>query len=336
MGLNGGVKITVLAGGVGGARFLRGLRTHLREAYPNGDGGSTAEITAVVNTGDDMWLTGLRVCPDLDSIMYTLGGANDDERGWGRAGESERVSAELAAYGLGWPWFTLGDLDLGTHIARTSLLRDGLTLTEATARLAERWPLGIRLLPMSDQPIETHVEILVDGKRRIVHFEEWWVKHRASVPAQRFIQVGVEAARPTPSVLRAIDQADVVLVAPSNPVVSIGTILGVPGLRAALMDARAPIVGVSPIIAGAAVRGMADACLTAIGVETTATAVAKHYGARTRGGLLDAWVVDETDAASVPVLAAAGIPTTAVPLWMSDPVTSAQLAADALAVARRR
>ena len=336
MGLNGGVKITVLAGGVGGARFLRGLRTHLREAYPNGDGGSTAEITAVVNTGDDMWLTGLRVCPDLDSIMYTLGGANDDERGWGRAGESERVSAELAAYGLGWPWFTLGDLDLGTHIARTSLLRDGLTLTEATARLAERWPLGIRLLPMSDQPIETHVEILVDGKRRIVHFEEWWVKHRASVPAQRFIQVGVEAARPTPSVLRAIDQADVVLVAPSNPVVSIGTILGVPGLRAALMDAHAPIVGVSPIIAGAAVRGMADACLTAIGVETTATAVAKHYGARTRGGLLDAWVVDETDAASVPVLAAASIPTTAVPLWMSDPVTSAQLAADALAVARRR
>jgi len=335
MGLNGGVKITVLAGGVGGARFLRGLRTHLREAYPNGDGGSTAEVTAVVNTGDDMWLTGLRVCPDLDSIMYTLGGANDDERGWGRKDESERVSAELTAYGVGWPWFTLGDLDLGTHIARSSFLRDGLTLTEATARLSERWPLGIRLLPMSDQPVETHVDILVDGKRRIVHFEEWWVKYRAGVPAQRFIQVGVEAARPTPSVLRAIEQADVILVAPSNPVVSIGTILGVPGLRAAVLAARAPVVGVSPIIAGAAVRGMADACLTAIGVETTTTAVAKHYGARTRGGLLDAWLVDETDAASVPVLTAAGIRTTAVPLWMNDPSASAQLAADALAAARR-
>jgi LPPG:FO 2-phospho-L-lactate transferase len=333
--LNGGVRVTVIAGGVGGARFLRGLRSHLREAYPNGDGGSTAEITAVVNTGDDMWLTGLRVCPDLDSIMYTLGGANDDERGWGRKGESERVSAELTAYGIGWPWFTLGDLDLGTHIARSSFLRDGLTLTEATARLSERWPLGVRLLPMSDQPVETHVEIVVDGKRRIVHFEEWWVKHRASVPAQRFIQVGVDAAHPTPSVLHAIEHADVIVIAPSNPVVSIGTVLGVPGMRAALKAARAPIVGVSPIISGAAVRGMADACLTAIGVETTAVAVGKHYGSRARGGLLDAWLIDETDASGAAVLAAAGIPTTVVPLWMSDPATSAQLAADALAAARR-
>jgi LPPG:FO 2-phospho-L-lactate transferase len=335
MGLNGAVKVTVLAGGVGGARFLRGLRTQLRKAYPNGDGGSTAEITAVVNTGDDMWLTGLRVCPDLDSIMYTLGGANDDERGWGRKGESERVSAELTAYGIGWPWFTLGDLDLGTHIARSSFLRDGLTLTEATARLAERWNPGVRLLPMSDQPVETHVEIILDGKRRIVHFEEWWVKHRASVPAQRFLQVGVDAAKPTPQVLRAIEQADVILVAPSNPVVSIGTILGVNGLRNALHDAHAPVVGVSPIIAGAAVRGMADACLTAIGVETTAAAVAKHYGARSRGGVLDAWLIDETDAASAPVIEAAGIRTSVVPLWMSDTDTSAQLAADALAAARR-
>ncbi len=331
--MNGHVKITVLAGGVGGARFLRGLRTHLRTRYPNGDGGSTAEITAVVNTGDDMWLTGLRVCPDLDSIMYTLGGANDDERGWGRKDESERVSAELTAYGIGWPWFTLGDLDLGTHIARSAFLRDGLTLTEATARLAERWNPGVRLLPMSDQPVETHVDIQVDGKRRIVHFEEWWVKHRATVPAQRFIQVGVDAARPSPAVLQAIAQADVILVAPSNPVVSIGTILGVPTLRQALLAARAPIVGVSPIIAGAAVRGMADACLTAIGVETTAVAVGKHYGARHRGGILDAWLVDETDAASVPVLEAAGLRAHAVPLWMRDPATSAQLAADALAAA---
>lgn len=325
----------MIAGGVGGARFLRGLRSHLREAYPNGDGGSTAEITAVVNTGDDMWLTGLRVCPDLDSIMYTLGGANDDERGWGRAGESERVSAELTAYGVGWPWFTLGDLDLGTHIARSSFLRDGLTLTEATARLSERWPLGVRLLPMSDQPVETHVEIVVDGKRRIVHFEEWWVKHRASVPAQRFIQVGVDAAHPTPPVLHAIEHADVIVIAPSNPVVSIGTVLGVPGMRAALKAAKAPIVGVSPIISGAAVRGMADACLTAIGVETTAVAVGKHYGARARGGLLDGWLIDETDAAGAAVLAAAGIPTTVVPLWMNDPATSARLAADTLAAARR-
>lgn len=336
MGEDGAVKVTVLAGGVGGARFLRGLRTQLRKAYPNGDGGSSAEVTAVVNTGDDMWLTGLRVCPDLDSIMYTLGGANDDERGWGRKDESERVSAELTAYGVGWPWFTLGDLDLGTHIARTSFLRDGLTLTEATARLTERWNPGVKLLPMSDDPVETHVEIILDGKRRIVHFEEWWVKHRAGVPAQRFIQVGADAAKPTPSVRRAIEQADVILVAPSNPVVSIGTILGVPGIRSALHEARAPIVGVSPIISGAAVRGMADACLTAIGVETTAAAVAKHYGSRSRGGLLDAWLIDESDAASAPVIESAGIRTSVVPLWMRDPDTSAQLAADALAAAARR
>ena len=319
---------------MGGARFLRGLRGHLKERYPNGEGGSTASVTAVVNTGDDMWLTGLRVCPDLDSIMYTLGGANDDVRGWGRKDESERVSAELTAYGIGWPWFTLGDLDLGTHIARSSFLREGLTLTEATARLCERWNPGVRLLPMSDQPVETHVEIDLDGKRRIVHFEEWWVKHRASVPARRFIQVGVDAASPTPAVLHAIQQADIILVAPSNPVVSIGTILGVPGLRAALSEARAPIVGVSPIIAGAAVRGMADACLTAVGVETTAVAVAQHYGSRRRGhGLLDAWLVDESDAAGVPVLEAAGIRTRAVPLWMNDAATSERLAADALAAA---
>ncbi|GAA2249007.1 2-phospho-L-lactate transferase [Herbiconiux moechotypicola] len=330
----GTVKVTVLAGGVGGARFLKGLRTELRRAYPNGDGGSTAEITAVVNTGDDMWLTGLRVCPDLDSIMYALGGGNDEQRGWGRAGETERVSAELSAYGIGWPWFTLGDLDIGTHIARSSFLRDGLTLTEATARLCERWNPGVRLLPMSDQPVETHVEFMLDGKRHIVHFEEWWVKHRAAVPAKRFIQVGVEAAHPTPQVLSAIAHADVVLLAPSNPVVSIGTILGVPGMREALRATRAPIVGVSPIISGAAVRGYADACLTAIGVETSAVAVAKHYGARPRGGLLDGWLVDEADAVAVPVLEASGLPTRAVPLWMRDADTSAQLAADALALAR--
>jgi LPPG:FO 2-phospho-L-lactate transferase len=328
------VKVVVLAGGVGGARFLKGLRTQLRRAFPNGDGGSTAEISAVVNTGDDMWLTGLRVCPDLDSIMYALGGGNDEERGWGRKDESERVSAELTAYGIGWPWFTLGDLDLGTHIARSSFLRDGLTLTEATARLAERWNPGVRLLPMSDQPVETHVEIIVDGTRRIVHFEEWWVKYRAGIPAQRFIQVGVDTAQPTPEVLHAIKHADIVLVAPSNPVVSIGTILGVPGLRDALRTSRAPMVGVSPIISGAAVRGMADACLTAIGVETSAAAVAQHYGSRARGGLLDAWLVDDTDASVVPVLEASGIRARAVPLWMRDEDTSAQLAADALAAAR--
>ena len=316
------VKITVLSGGVGGARFLRGLREHVRSNLPG------AEITAVVNTGDDMWLTGLRIAPDLDSIMYTLAGENDEVRGWGRIGETERVSGELRAYGVGWPWFTLGDLDIGTHITRSHLLREGQPLSAVTDRITSRWDLGVRLIPATGDEVETHV--LVEGGE--LHFQEWWTRHRASLPALAFVQHGVEAATPAPGVLEAIAGADVVLVAPSNPVVSIGTILGIPGIRAALAATSARVVGVSPIIAGSVVRGMADACLTAIGVETSAEAVALHYGARSSGGLLDAWLVDDTDAAALPALEAAGISARAVPLWMRDPATSAQLAADALAL----
>ena len=325
----GYVKITVLSGGVGGARFLRGLRHHLREARPDGVGGTTAEITAVVNTGDDMWLSSLRVAPDLDSIMYTLAGANDEVRGWGRVGETERVSAELTAYGVGWPWFTLGDLDLGTHIARSHFLRSGLTLTEATARITARWDLGVTLLPMTDDEVETQV-ITDEGS---MHFQEWWTRHRAALPARRFVQQNVTTANPAPGVLDAIGGADIIVIAPSNPVVSIGTILGIPGIRAALVEASAPIVGVSPIIKGAVVRGMADACLTAIGVATSAEAVALHYGSRSAGGLLDAWLVDETDADSVAALEPVGIAALAVPLWMRDVESSARLAADALRAA---
>ncbi|QWT22767.1 2-phospho-L-lactate transferase [Subtercola sp. PAMC28395] len=356
------MKITVLAGGVGGARFLRGLREHLRETLPDGVGGTTAEVTVVVNTGDDLWLTGLRVCPDLDSIMYTLGGANDETRGWGRLGESERVSAELTAYGVGWPWFTLGDLDLGTHITRSHLLREGLTLSEATAQITARWDLGVRLLPMSDQPVETHVVVADDSdagigtgtgggtgcgtdsaagagadagiRTRTMHFEEWWVRYRATLPALRFEQHGIESALAAPGVVEAITGADVVLFAPSNPVVSIDTILAVPGIRDALQATAAPVVGVSPIISGAAVRGMAHACLSAIGVETAADAVAFHYGARRGGGVLDAWLIDDTDAALAAVVEAAGVSVTTTPLWMNSVAHTAAIAATALATAR--
>ena len=324
LGYRGKMKITVISGGVGGARFLRGLREHTRAALPD------AEITAIVNTGDDMWLSGLRIAPDLDSIMYTLAGENDEIRGWGRVGESERVSAELRAYGVGWPWFALGDLDIGTHIARTSFLRDGLTLTEATARITARWPLGVTLLPVTDDEVETHV--VVDEAGTTLHFQEWWTRHRASMGARAFVQQNVASARPAPGVLEQIAAADVILVAPSNPVVSIGTVLDIPGIRGALAAASAPIVGVSPIINGSVVRGMADACLAAIGVETTASAVATHYGARSQGGLLDAWLVDVSDAECIPGLLAAGLRARAVPLWMSDVPTSAQLAADALSL----
>jgi LPPG:FO 2-phospho-L-lactate transferase len=304
------VKITVLSGGVGGARFLRGLR----------DAAPEHEITAVVNVGDDMWMSGVRIAPDLDSIMYTLAGVNDEQRGWGRVGESSRVSDELRAYGVGWPWFTLGDLDLGTHLARTALLRDGLTLTEVTARITARWDLGVRLLPATDHEVETHV-VTSDGE---MHFQEWWTRHRAALPALRFVSHGLDSATPAPGVLDAIADADVVLLAPSNPVVSIGPILAFDAIRAAVEAAR--VVGVSPIINGAVVRGMADACLTAIGVATSADAVALHYGS----ALLDGWLVDTADAARVP----AGITTRAVNLWMRDPATSAQVARDALQLAQ--
>ncbi|MEY2849779.1 MAG: hypothetical protein RI885_2446 [Actinomycetota bacterium] len=328
-------RVTVLAGGVGGARFLRGLRALAgsdRADLDRADSdGADLDITVVANTGDDLWLAGLRVCPDLDSIMYTLGGANDEQRGWGRVGETERVSAELTAYGVGWPWFTLGDLDLGTHIARSSMLRDGLTLTEATARLSARWNLGVTLLPATDDEVETHV----DTSEGVIHFEEWWVRHRAALPARRFIQRGVEGSRATGAATSAILDADVVLLAPSNPVVSIGTILGLPGIRGALAATTATVVGVSPIIGGSAVRGMAGACLTAIGVDTTAAAVALHYGPRRTGGVLDGWLVDETDAAALTEIEAAGIRAAAAPLWMHDVPATSAIASAALELAGR-
>ncbi len=326
-------RITVLAGGVGGARFIRGLQHELatRDA--------ATEITVVVNTGDDLWLNGLRVCPDLDTVMYTLGGGINEEWGWGRAGESRRTSEEIAAYGRGWSWFTLGDLDLATHIVRTDLLRSGSTLSEATEYLTRRWQPGARLLPMSDQPVETHVRLAADTDEHragdLLHFEEWWVRYRAHAEITGFEQVGLDDAQPAPGVIEAITDADLVILPPSNPVVSIGTILAVPGIRDALRATSAPVVGISPIIGGTAVRGMADRCLQTIGVETSADAVGLHYGSRGSGGVLDAWLVDETDAAAVPALESAGIRTAAVPLWMHDVPATAAIAAHALTLANR-
>lgn len=314
----------MIGGGVGCARFVKGLREHVRRA------GGQDRIDVVVNTADDWWVSGLRIAPDHDSLLYALAGVNDTERGWGRAGETERVSAELAAWGTAPDWFTLGDLDLGTHIARTAWLRDGVTVSEVYRRLGARWDLGATLHPATDSEIDTHV-LLAEGDP--IHFQEWWVRHRAQLPATGFVQRGIEAAVPSAGAREAIARADVVLIAPSNPVVSVGPVLAVPGMRDALAAAPAPVVGVSGIIAGAVVRGMADACLGAIGLDTSAEAVARHYGARSRGGLLDGWLVDVSDEAAVPPLAAAGIATRAVPLWMRDLDTSAQLAADALQLA---
>jgi LPPG:FO 2-phospho-L-lactate transferase len=311
------VQIVVLAGGTGGARFLRGVRA----AVPD------ATVTAVVNTGDDVTLHGLRICPDLDTVVYTLGGGIDEERGWGRAGESWTVKEELAAYDADPDWFGLGDRDLATHLIRTRMLDAGYPLSAVTAALADRWQPGVTVLPMSDQRVETHV--VVDdpgtGRPRAIHFQEWWVRHRAALDASAFVQVGVDSARPGPGVAEAFAAADAVLFAPSNPVVSIGTILGVPGMREALLATPGRIAGVSPIVGGAVVRGMADRCLPVLGIEVSAEGVGRHYGARSDGGLLDAWLVQPDDVADV-----AGVDVRQVPLLMSDPGTTAALARAAL------
>jgi LPPG:FO 2-phospho-L-lactate transferase len=282
-----------------------------------------AEVTVVVNTGDDTTLYGLRICPDLDTVMYTLAGGIDTERGWGRQDETWRAKEELAAYGSPTAWFGLGDRDLATHLRRTQLMLGGMTLTEATASLCERWQPGVTLLPMSDSQAETHVTVVEDGVRKAIHFQEWWIKHHAALPASAITLVHHGDLLPAPGVLEAIEGADVVLLPPSNPVVSIGTILQVKGVREALAAKR--VVGVSPIIGGSPVRGMADACLDAIGVETSAEAVGRHYGPE----LLDGWLVDTADAgASVP-----GVEVRAVPLLMTDLDATAAMVRAALDLA---
>src|SRR5674476_1008375 len=303
------MRITALAGGVGGARFLRGLRAHL-------------DRTPALS----------------DSTITAIG--NNEEQGWGRADETQSVQGELAAYGAVPQWFGLGDRDFGTHIARSQWLGQGLSLSEVTARLCDRWGLpdqGVRLLPMSDSPVETHVVIDSedgggdgdgdgDSPQRAVHFQEWWVRMRAAVPARKFIAVGMDRATAAPGVLDAIREADIILLPPSNPVVSIGIILGVPGVRDALRGSVAPVVGVSPLIGGAPVRGHADACLTAIGVECTAQAVAGLYA-----DFLDGWLVDDLDEPGI------GFPprleVQARPLWMNDLETTADIAGAAVDLA---
>jgi LPPG:FO 2-phospho-L-lactate transferase len=314
------MELVVLAGGIGGARFLRGVRAHA--------GRTGARVTAIVNTGDDISLHGLRVCPDLDTVMYTLGGGADPERGWGRVDERWTVKEELAAYGAQPDWFGLGDRDLATHLVRSTMLTAGYPLSAVTAALCDRWQPGIRLLPATDDRLETHVVVAGEELSEAIHFQEWWIRHRAKPPVERFVFVGAESAKPAPGVAEAIAAADAILLAPSNPVVSITPILAVPGLRDAVRAAHAPVVGVSPIIGDAPVRGMADACLAAVDVECSAAGVGRMYGARGGGdGLLDGWLVDAT---ADPETEVAGVTVRAVPLWMTDDGATAAMVAAAL------
>ena len=327
-------RITVLSGGVGGARFLQGVLRLIERT------GSSSQVTVIANTGDDIWVHGLKVCPDLDTVMYTLGDGIDRERGWGRTAETWHAKEELAAYGVEPTWFGLGDRDLATHLVRTQMLDAGYSLSAVTEALCTRWLAPVhgdrlRLLPMSDDRIETHVAIddPDSGERRAVHFQEYWIKHRAAVPAYSVVPIGADKASPAPGVLDAIRDTDLVILPPSNPVVSVGTILAVPGIRENLRATSAPVIGVSGIVGDDHVRGMARQLLGIIGVEVSAAGVAEHYGARSASGLLDGWLVDTVDAGSVARIEAAGIPARAVPLMMTDHDATADMVAEVVALA---
>ena len=324
------VKVTVLVGGVGGARFLLGVQHLLGLGQFAAEGGSPHTLTAVVNIGDDAWMHGVRVCPDLDTCMYTLGGGIDPERGWGHRNETWHAKEELASYGVQPDWFGLGDRDLATHLVRSQMLRAGYPLSQVTEALCKRWSPGATLLPASDDRCETHVVVtdLADGTKRAIHFQEWWVRYRAQVPTHSFAFVGADKATAGPGVVEAIESAGVVFVAPSNPVVSIGAILAIPGIRAALRSTPAPVIGYSPIVSGKPLRGMADECLRVIGVPTTSEAVGAHYGARATVGILDGWLVHEGDAADVP-----GVSVRSVPLLMTDPAATADMVRSGLEIA---
>jgi len=269
-------------------------------------------------------------------VMYTLGDGIDPERGWGRRDESWGVKEELAAYGVEPTWFGLGDRDVATHLVRTQMLEAGYPLSAVTEALCRRWEPGVRLLPMSDDRVETHVVVAdpeAPSGRRAMHFQEYWIRLRAGVPAEQVVVVGLEESTPAPGVLEALAEADVVLMPPSNPVVSVGTVLGVPGVREALRATSAPVVGLSPIVGGTHVRGMARQMLESVGVEVSAAGVGLHYGTRADGGVLDGWLVDITDADDAARVDAAGLTCRAVPLMMTDLDATAAMARAALDLA---
>ncbi len=280
------MKVAALAGGIGAGKFLRGLT----RVVPGED------LAVVVNVADDIVVHGLHVSPDPDSVTYWLGDAFDRERGWGRRGETFRANDELAAFDDERSWFGLGDLDLGTHLFRTGLLAEGVPLSEITSRIAARFGIGARLLPATDDPIETRIGCTdADGRPLDLHFQEYWVRRggRDTVVGVRYR--GAETASPAPGVLEAIGSADVVVLCPSNPVVSIGPILAVTGVRAAVAARRDAAVGVSGIVGGAPVAGMADKLMPAVGIDVSSSGVAASYR-----DLLAAWLVDDVDEGAIP------------------------------------
>jgi LPPG:FO 2-phospho-L-lactate transferase len=317
--------IVTLAGGVGAARMLAGL---VQVVDP-------AALTAVVNVGDDLVLHGLHISPDLDTVTYTLAGAINTETGWGLTGETWQARAMLERYG-GVSWFGLGDRDLGTHLYRTQRLAEGADLATVTAEIAAAWGLGLQLVPVTCDPLRTMVTLAADDRAgpdspglpagTEIGFQEYFVQRHHSVPVSSVRIAGAAAARPTPGVLESLAAAEAIVVAPSNPIVSIAPVLAVPGVREAVTARRDHVVAVSPIVAGAALKGPADRMLVELGHEASVVGVARLY-APFAGTL----VIDEADADRVAEVEAEGIRCVLTPTVMRTPETAASLARTTLA-----
>ena len=298
--------IVVLAGGVGAARFLQGVV----QVVPQ------EQLTVIVNTGDDRDFYGLHVSPDIDIVLYTLAGIVDEAHGWGIRGDTYNTMQQLTRYGNE-DWFLLGDHDLATHIHRTNLLRQGKTLSEVTDNLRAHLELNLRVLPMSNQPIATHIQTPAG----LLHFQEYMVKRRCADEVQDVVFVGASEARPAPGVLDALKQADAILLAPSNPIVSIGSILAVPGIHDVLHETSGMIVAVSPLIGGAPIKGPADKLMSGLGMEVSAVGVARCYR-----DFLDVMVIDNQDAHLIAEIEDLGIPAISTDTIMRDNATKAALA----------
>jgi LPPG:FO 2-phospho-L-lactate transferase len=305
--------IVALAGGVGSARFLSGL---LQVVDP-------LEVVIVGNTGDDDWFHGLRVCPDLDSVTYALAGANNPETGWGLAGETFATLGALERYGVP-TWFNIGDRDFATHLYRTERLRAGAQLSEVTAAIAAAWGLTCRLLPMSDDAVSTRITAAMPEGYVELALEEWFVRERCEPPVVSVRFEGAEAARPAPGVLDALHDAEAIVICPANPILSIAPILAVPGIREAVA-AHGRVVGVSNLIAGAAVRGPADRLLADLGIEASCVGVARAYR-----DLCAAFVIDEQDAARASEVEALGVRAVVTDTLMTDARVAASLARETL------
>jgi LPPG:FO 2-phospho-L-lactate transferase len=305
--------IVALAGGVGAARMLRGLIAV----------SDASDVVAIVNTGDDVVLHGLHVSPDLDTVTYTLAGAINDETGWGLGGETWAVMDALTRYSKALTWFRLGDRDLATHLYRTQRLGDGASLSAVTSEIAAAWNLKLRLLPMTDDRVETRVDVVGEGE---IGFQEYFVGHRHSVPVRAVRYAGADGARPASGVLDSLGEADRVLICPSNPILSIAPILAVPGVRTAVEKRREATVAVSPIVGGAAIKGPADRLLRELGHESSVVGVARLYAS-----LAATLVIDDVDRAMARAVEAEGMRCVVTPTIMHGPTEAAALARTCLA-----